>query len=577
LSDKKPHIQSNYRAFNEKLIRVGCTTSRLFSKNTLDEVLDEVYNILTNVLEQKWVGIGKVTGNQLKFIRVTTEETLNKSLSLTGKGITVRAANTGEIQLVPDTRQDPDYMLIASASPLLSEVDVPVKLDGLVRYVINVESPIVDGFSREDVTLIELLSVQMGAALKTVLSKQRMIEYVEELQTLSKAMAGMNLCDSVEALVEFTLDIVEALMNVPYSAYLQVNSGKLEAVSMRGVPLVGMQLDIAGPGITSRAARLKKPVLVKDIRLEPDFIRGPMDSLSELAVPVLVGDEVVGVINMESLEPDYFTDRHLQLALILSAHISNNILRLKTEEEKIRSEKEMTRIEAKAEAAERLSQLKTRLMSTATHELRTPLTAIRGYLELIETTLDEDIDAAKQYFKVVQRNTQRLTKLTEDLLEQQRIEEGKMNISREPFNVKPFVDHVVEELKPLLDTRDQVLEVHCVDCEVIGDLLRLSQVLINLIGNASKFSPRGSNILLDVVDYGDEVRFSVTDHGVGIKEEDMDKLFTPFPGIRVSGVKDSTGLGLSICKGIVKLHGGRIWAESEGLGKGSTFTFTIPK
>jgi len=75
---------------------------------------------------------------------------------------------------------------------------------------------------------------------------------------------------------------------------------------------------------------------------------------------------------------------------------------------------------------------------------------------------------------------------------------------------------------------------------------------------------------------GDVVRFSVVDHGVGIREEDMDKLFTPFPGIRVKGVKDSTGLGLSICKGIVELHGGEIWAESGGPGEGSTFTFTIP-
>jgi two-component system sensor histidine kinase VicK len=131
------------------------------------------------------------------------------------------------------------------------------------------------------------------------------------------------------------------------------------------------------------------------------------------------------------------------------------------------------------------------------------------------------------------------------------------------------------EFTPMLIEKDQSLKVNCVDVTVNIDRLRVMQVLINLLSNASKFSPEGAVITVDVVEAGDGVRFSVSDTGVGIREEDMGKLFVPFPGILVDGIVKGTGLGLSICKGIIELHGGSIWAESSGLGKGSVFSFTI--
>ena len=106
---------------------------------------------------------------------------------------------------------------------------------------------------------------------------------------------------------------------------------------------------------------------------------------------------------------------------------------------------------------------------------------------------------------------------------------------------------------------------------------RVMQVLVNLLSNASKFSPNGCEILVEVEEVEGGVLFKVVDTGIGIDAGDIDKLFTPFPSIERSYVTEqSTGLGLSICKGIVELHGGRIWAECEGHGKGSTFAFTIP-
>jgi len=208
----------------------------------------------------------------------------------------------------------------------------------------------------------------------------------------------------------------------------------------------------------------------------------------------------------------------------------------KLQAEKTESELRARIMRIRAMEAERLSHLKTQFINTATHEIRTPLASI-----------------------------------------QQRIDTGRLVLDKKPISVARLVEDAASEMKPLYEARGQRLVVRCVDAWVHGDPLRLIQVLVNLLGNASKYSPEGSVVELVAEDHGDEVWFMVRDEGVGIKPEDMPRLFKPFPGIRVPGVKDSTGLGLSISKGIVELHGGRIWAESEGPGKGSTFKFTLPK
>jgi len=109
------------------------------------------------------------------------------------------------------------------------------------------------------------------------------------------------------------------------------------------------------------------------------------------------------------------------------------------------------------------------------------------------------------------------------------------------------------------------------------DKLRIHQVLINLLQNASRYSLKNSTITLSITEKPTEIIFNVTDHGHGIRKEDLGKLFTAFPDIVYTDMQRGTGLGLAICKGIIDLHKGKIWAESEGLGKGMSITFTLPK
>jgi two-component system sensor histidine kinase VicK len=134
----------------------------------------------------------------------------------------------------------------------------------------------------------------------------------------------------------------------------------------------------------------------------------------------------------------------------------------------------------------------------------------------------------------------------------------------------------MNEFRPILAEKHQTRQVNCIDASMDIDKLRMMQVIVNLLSNASKFSPEGGQIYLNVSEDTQNVWFSVSDTGVGINHNDIPKLFSPFPGIMVEGNVRGTGLGLTISKGIIDIHNGEIWAESEGIGKGTTITFTLP-
>jgi PAS domain S-box-containing protein len=227
----------------------------------------------------------------------------------------------------------------------------------------------------------------------------------------------------------------------------------------------------------------------------------------------------------------------------------------------------------------KIEKMKERFVSTVTHELRTPLVSISGYTDLALKgkfgSLSEDMESG---LKIIKRNVDRLVNLTGDLLDIQRMESGKLELKISPLDLKEIIDHCVAEIKPLLKEKQELtVQVPDVLPTIQGDRIRLSQVLMNLLSNAAKFTPQGGTIKLSVKDEEDIVEVQVSDTGIGINKEDLQRVFEPFATIQKPTYIQGTGLGLSVTKGLVEAHGGRIWAESEGEGKGATFTFTLPK
>ena len=423
------------------------------------------------------------------------------------------------------------------------------------------------------------------------------IEYQEELATLNfirniserkrtearlSALHSMALelsyTESVEEIVETTFHIMREILEFPiFSFHLLENTG-LVTVGTDGMPTLDMVFPLTGKGVTTRAAREARTILLGDVRLDPDYIQGSTHTRSELAVPILVENHVLGVLNVESTQLDSFTGDDTQLMEVLAQNVGSALSRLRGAEDRKELEREILVQQVQVEQEKELGLLKNQFISTATHELRTPVTSILGFLELVLNYSSQDLpDSVRKDLNVVFRNAMRLVELTNDLLDVQRITSGKFVVNLEQVDLMNMLNEVVEELSPLFAEKQQVLVVDAPsDLSVQVDEIRISQLFINLLRNANKFTPAEGNISLTVEPFERHVQISVKDSGIGLSEEDIGKLFKPFPAIRHGENVSSTGLGLAICKGIVDLHNGDIWVESDGLGKGCTFFVRIP-
>jgi signal transduction histidine kinase/ActR/RegA family two-component response regulator len=244
-------------------------------------------------------------------------------------------------------------------------------------------------------------------------------------------------------------------------------------------------------------------------------------------------------------------------------------------------------IEAANAELRKLDELKSQFISMASHELRTPLIAIQGYVDLLRDGRDGELRAEqKKMLDTVSRNATRLARIVSELLDISRIEENKLVLRKETLSIAEVIKEVAVEQKPSLDKRKLVLtlDIQPDIPNVFGDRDRIAQVIINLLGNAIKYTPDGGHIRLNASSNNDYACLSITDNGIGIKEEYMGQLFKRFSTVgdvtkhrtsKEDFMAGGTGLGLSIVEGIVKAHRGQVWVESE-YGQGSTFYVTLP-
>lgn len=228
-------------------------------------------------------------------------------------------------------------------------------------------------------------------------------------------------------------------------------------------------------------------------------------------------------------------------------------------------------------AERHLDEIKSQLLSTVSHELRTPLASIKGFAStLLRNDVEWDPAVQREFLQIIDQEADRLAELIANLLEMSRIEAGVLRIDREWMDLAPHLLEVVNEMRLKAAGRTFVLDVPEELPPVYADARRIRQVLHNLLENAAKYSTDGE-IRVTVRLNDGEVRVSVSDRGMGIAPDQLQRVFDRFyrvdtPAARRAG---GAGLGLSICKGMVEAHGGRIWAEST-LGAGSTFHFTLP-
>lgn len=231
-------------------------------------------------------------------------------------------------------------------------------------------------------------------------------------------------------------------------------------------------------------------------------------------------------------------------------------------------------------AQKQLERLREDFTAMMVHELRTPLTTISYGIETIVGDLSSlTSEELNHYLSVIKQATTDVLALVNDLLDVARIEAGKLEVIKQPNNLVGLIEEKINLLKPLADQKhinlSAVLDPNLTS--VMFDRIRIGQALVNLISNAIKYTDNGG-VRIQTATKDHKVWVAVSDSGDGISAEDLPKLFSKFRqlGRGKTGEKSGTGLGLVIVKGIIEAHGGTIWANSLGKGKGSTFTFTIP-
>ncbi|GGF92469.1 response regulator [Paenibacillus abyssi] len=327
-----------------------------------------------------------------------------------------------------------------------------------------------------------------------------------------------------------------------------------------------------------------EPLVIEDTTSHPLTselgVTKALGKCSFIGVPIWhKNGNVFGTICAMDRKPYNYSDRDIALLNSMATFLSY-VIELETTVVDLQRAKTET-LEAK-EAAERATQAKADFLAIMSHEIRTPMNGIMGMTGLLHET--ELTDEQREYTEIIRSSNESLLAILNDILDFSKIESGHMMLEHQPFELKPCVEDILDLFSSRTVGKDIEL-VSCVDPEipqfVVGDVTRVRQVLVNLIGNAIKFTEKGeifvsvSKQSTDGQDF--ELYFQVKDTGIGIPKDKHHRLFQSFSqahDVTASRKYGGTGLGLAICKQLVELMGGQIWVESDE-GEGATFHFTI--
>lgn len=313
----------------------------------------------------------------------------------------------------------------------------------------------------------------------------------------------------------------------------------------------------SGHGVVRSADITKDPRYGKNTPYH-GMPEGHLPVVSYLAVPVISrGGAVIGGLFFGHPEPGKFTKEHENLVSSIAAQAAIGIDNAKLYEE-----------------AKVLNDKKDEFIGLASHELKTPLTSISAYLQILHRL--ETNENSKRFVDKTMHQVKKLITLVNDLLDVSKIEAGKMQLATEKFEIKTVVENAIELIQQSNINYQIILESKVHGLKINGDPHRIEQVLINLLTNAIKYSPKANKVEVFLSNTKDQVTIGVKDYGLGIAADKLSQIFSRFfriegndPGI--SGL----GIGLYLTSQIVDRHNGKIWAESE-LGKGSTFWVTLP-
>jgi PAS domain S-box-containing protein len=410
-------------------------------------------------------------------------------------------------------------------------------------------------------------------------AEEERLRFIEQLRTAAEVGESLKTLLDPDALVHETVQLMRERFGL-YHVHLYIYDKHQDALVVRaGSGEVGARLVASGhripldapASIVAQAALREELIKVDDVRSDARFLPNPLlpETRSELALPLMVRQDLIGVLDVQDNHPARFTAADLDTFRILAGQIAIAL-------ENARVFEELKRV---AERLKEVDRLKSEFLANMSHELRTPLNSIIGYAELILMGINGEQDAeTQQDVQAIFDNGQQLLMLINDVLDLAKIEAGRMRLEMEDMLVGPLLDEVRTSNAGLLLKKpiEMSIEVESALPAIRCDRLRVQQILNNLVSNAVKFTDRG-HIWLRAYREGAMIAIEVEDTGAGIGDEDLGTIFEKFRQADGSYTRRArgTGLGLAITHHLVKLHHGRIDVRSQ-VGVGTTFTVRLP-
>jgi K+-sensing histidine kinase KdpD len=563
-----------------RLVTVNDAYRKLTALRTVPEVCEAVYTQVKRIVDCSIFYMG-LYGAERDDVEVKLmidagirypEFTLNASESLLGLTILSKQP------LVRDVEDELDDLPGQHSRPR-SVMFIPMLIAGRVLGVISAQSYKKHAYTYGDVQTVANLANQAAVAVENARLHEQARGWGSQLEVVRELGMELHRLESVEGIARSVVELIGAFL--PFDAYrvLLLDEETQELIPI-AVGATRPEYDVQnvfrrrirlGEGILGWCAAAGESLVIGDAEAHPAAVFTPgskrLDE-SMLVVPMRRDRRVLGVLSLSKIGLNQYTPEHLRLLKLYAEHAATAISNALLYETAQRS----------AEKLKDLDEVRKDFVSTVTHELRTPLTSVLGFTETLIHFWDRlSSDRQKDMVMKIDASTARLHRLVEDLLESSRVESGTLSLSLRSVEMAPQIGQAAVEITSKFRGQIITQEAPDVPVHVYADAHRVQQIVVNLLDNATKYSPEGSPVVIRWQQDGKFVEVQVQDFGPGIPEEARSHLFAKFGKVAqpTRPGQTGTGLGLYISRQLVEAMGGTMWVLSE-VGRGSTFCFKLP-
>lgn len=546
---REAQIRSERRQATEELVALYNATSVLFTADTLERLGQEIARAVVKEFRQADCGLLLMDKDHTRIIRLARAGNYHveadAALFINGLGLVPEAVRTGETIYSPEVANDPRY--VANYSSTQSELVIPLKTTKGVLGVLDLQSPHLHAFNQRDQRILNAFAERAAAAIE-------IRQLYEEINGHANDLEQRVTARTIE--LHRAKEHVEAILNNSSDAIILARAnGTIRQINPAFYNLFGYdEIDVLGQSLLM----LVKPDHAADFEQA-------MQRITATNQPERI--ELVG----QRKDKTYF---NFDIALApFTQEESSLICSLRDITQRKQLEQELRAALVKEKE---LGEMKSRFSSMISHEFRTPLATIQSSSDLLERYKDRMNEEQKtEHLHKIQAQVQNLTTMLEDILTVSRSETLELEFKPEWFDLESLCQEVVTNMRMIGDKHSILFSIKGIASHIYLDPKLIQQVVTNLMSNAIKYSPSGSNIWLELSRDQDGITIRVQDQGIGIPEEDKKYLFEVYH--RASNVKAvaGTGLGLAIVKRAVERHNGTIAVESK-MDIGTTFTLRLP-